>query len=250
MLVRRDLELTEANAQLREIDQIKSEFVSVAAHQLRTPLTGIKWTVNAVLTGEFGPLSKAHANTLDAVLQTVNRLVVLIGDLLNVARLEEGRYGLRTEVSSPEPLIRSVAAQYEERAKEGGIVFSLTVFPRPLPAFPHDPQSLAVILENLFDNAIQYTKRGGTVLIAVRADDAALTLSVSDTGIGIPRNEQVKMYTKFFRAPNAQQLQPNGTGLGLYLTHSIIQHNRGTLTFESTEGKGSTFTVVLPRMII
>ncbi|MDP3735359.1 MAG: sensor histidine kinase [bacterium] len=249
MLVRRDLELSEVNAQLREIDQIKSEFVSVAAHQLRTPLTGIKWTVNALLAGDFGPLSETHKKMLGTVLQTGNRLVVLIGDLLNVARLEEGRYGLRPEMSSPETLIRSVVGQFEKSAAEDGIVFSFSLTPQPLPAFPHDPQSLGVVLENLLENAVQYTRRGGKVSVAVRESDAALTLSVSDTGIGIPRSQQVKMFTKFFRAPNAQKLQPNGTGLGLYLTKSIIERNRGTLSFDSTEEEGSTFTVSLPRIV-
>ncbi len=247
MLVRRDLELSEANSQLREIDRIKSEFVSVAAHQLRTPLTGIKWTVNALLAGEFGQLSKTHTSTLRAVLETANRLVVLIGDLLNVARLEEGRYGLETEARSPEALIRSFAERFEAVAEEAGISFSLALTPKPLPAFSHDPQSLGIILENLLENAVQYTRRGGTISVAVRESDTALTISVSDTGIGIPRREQVKMFTKFFRAPNAQKLQPNGTGLGLYLAKNIVERNRGAMTFESAEGQGSTFTVVLPR---
>jgi signal transduction histidine kinase len=248
LLVRRDLELTEANAQLRELDTIKSEFVSVAAHQLRTPLTGIKWTVHALIAGEWGTLKAEHRGALRAVLATTNRLVELIGDLLNVARLEEGRFGLRLDLGSPEELIRSTAERFEALARGRDVAFSLTIEPTPLTSFLFDAQALTLILENLINNAILYTKPGGSVAVRVKETDVALEISVVDTGVGIPREHQVKMFTKFFRAPNAQKMQPNGTGLGLYVTKSIVDRLGGDLSYTSAEGEGSTFVVTLPRV--
>ncbi|MCH8986844.1 sensor histidine kinase [Patescibacteria group bacterium] len=246
VLVRRDLELTQSNDRLRELDTIKSEFVSVAAHQLRTPLTGIKWTLNALIEEEFGRLGHDQKRLVSDGLRATHRLIELINDLLDTARIEEGRYGFSFSNQSFVPVVEHIFEGYEKIAKEKGINFLLQLPKGRLPLLSLDVEKIGIVIENLIDNAIKYTIPGGKVTVQVVRDKQYVTVKVTDTGIGIPKEQERRVFTKFFRAANAQLAQTSGTGLGLYVSQNIVKQHDGTLSFTSKENKGTIFTFSLP----
>jgi len=245
MLVRRDFELTRLNARLVELDQVKSEFVSVAAHQLRTPLTGIKWTLSSLLKEGEKTFSADQKKILEDAFKATNHLIELINDLLNVARLEEGRFGFNIRQQSLLPLAQKIAERFRLAAKEKGVTL-ITRLPEELPLFMLDPEKMDIVLDNLLDNAIKYTPSGGNVEFAIAMEGDRAKISVKDSGIGIPDAQRHRMFSKFFRAQNAQLKQTSGTGLGLYVSKNIVEKHGGALSFESQEGKGTTFIIILP----
>ena len=245
-LVRRDLELTETNERLQELDAVKSEFVSVAAHQLRTPLTGIKWTLTALLEEELGRLSRDQKKVISEGLEVTYRLIELINDLLDTARLEEGRFGFNFSTQSLRSVVEDIFKHHQSAAKEKGISLTLQLPKTKLPQLRFDAEKIGIVIDNLIDNAVKYTPSGGKVSVRVAIDKQYATLQVEDTGIGIPNEQFHRVFTKFFRAVNAQLAQTSGTGLGLYVASSIVKQHNGTLSFESKKDKGSTFTLSLP----
>lgn len=245
MLVRRDLELSRANARLIELDAIKSEFVSVAAHQLRTPLTGIKWTLSTLLEEGTVNFTSEQKKIAGDAFGATNHLVDLINDLLNVARLEEGRFGFNIRQQAIGPLVKKIFERFHPVAEEKKIAFTLDL-PEELPLFMVDEEKMDIVIDNLIDNAVKYTPQGGRVGVRVAVIDKQAKISVSDTGIGIPKTQTHRMFSKFFRAQNAQLRQTSGTGLGLYVSKNIVEKHGGTLTFESKEGEATVFTITLP----
>ena len=246
MLVRRDMELTRANDRLRQLDALKSQFVSVAAHQLRTPLAGIKWTIYALLEERTGKLTlKQKKFARDAYSSTL-RLIELVNDLLDASRLEEGRFGFVMKQQDILPVIQGVYERFLQPAKEKGIAFSFKAPKEFLPRLTIDKEKIAIVLENLVDNAIKYTPPGGKVHMSIRQEADRIICEVADTGIGMPEDQVSKVFTKFFRGENAQLLQTRGTGLGLYVVKNIVEHHGGSVSFTTQENKGSTFSVALP----
>lgn len=245
-LVRRDLELTESNERLRELDEIKSEFVSIAAHQLRTPLTGIKWTLNALLNDEIGTLDDNQKKFVSDGLTSTHRLIELINDLLDTARLEEGKFGFSFKMQLLTPILERTMKNYELLAKEKGIELKLQLPKADLPMLKLDTEKIGIVLDNLVDNALKYTIPGGKITVKVFVQKKNVIVKVADTGIGIPKAQFHRLFTKFFRAVNAQLAETSGTGLGLYVSYNIVKRHKGTLSFESSEGEGSTFILSLP----
>lgn len=246
MLVRRDLELTQANARLEELDQVKSEFVTIAAHQLRTPLTGIRWSYQAMLEEPSGALTSEQRKILEGGLSASLRMIDLVNDLLSVARIEEGRFGFHFMVQSPSTLIIRLAEEAQKTAAEKGIDFSVKMPERALPPVSFDEEKLALVLGNIMDNAVKYTAPGGKVTLLAERADSTVTITVTDTGIGIPAGQLHRVFSKFFRADNALRFHTSGTGLGLYVAKNIVEKHDGTMTVKSTEAKGTTVTVALP----
>lgn len=247
VLVRRDLELTEANIRLQELDMIKSEFVSVAAHQLRTPLSGIRWSLHALLDEEEGKLNaeqrKLAKNTLAATL----RMVALINDLLTIARIEEGKFGFNfVEHRSILPIVKKSYQHIKGAAAIKGIRIALKVQKGKFPGLSLDEEKISIVMDNLLDNAIKYTLPGGSITIRVSRTKQNIRVDVEDTGVGIPKKQHHRVFGKFFRADNAILLQTTGTGFGLYVARNIIEGHRGTLSFSSVEKKGSTFSFTVP----
>lgn len=243
LLVRRDLELTEVNTRLQELDAAKSEFVSVAAHQLRTPLTGIRWSYQTLL--EEGGLSNEQRKIIEDALQAAIRMTDLINDLLNVARIEEGRLGFIIKPTPLEPFFQKIIPGFRKQAEEKGVKFVFDL-PKGLSLIGFDPEKTAVVLEDILDNAIKYTPPGGKVAVRVLPLEKFVKIEIEDTGIGIPKDQQRLVFSKFFRADNALLFQTAGTGLGLYLVKNIIEKQGGDIGFKSEEGKGSTFWFTLP----
>lgn len=245
MLVRRDLELTRANARLEELDAIKTEFVSIAAHQLRTPLTGIRWSYQTLLDGDTGAVSQEQRRLLESGLGATLRMVDLVNDLLSVARIEEGKFGIRLRKQPMAPLLTRLAGRYGALAEQKGIRFSSLV-PASLPDIAFDEEKMEIVFDNLLDNALKYTEPGGAIALKVFCEDGSVHSEVSDTGVGISKNQMHRVFTKFFRADNALRLHTSGTGLGLYVVKNIVENHGGTVTVGSQESKGSVFRVTLP----
>ncbi|OGE76120.1 MAG: hypothetical protein A3C85_02455 [Candidatus Doudnabacteria bacterium RIFCSPHIGHO2_02_FULL_48_21] len=245
ILVRRDMELTDANTRLIALDQSKSEFVSIAAHQLRTPLTGIRWTFNALLDREFGEINPEQYKVVESGLKSSVRMIDLVNDLLNVARIEEGKFGLKVRKQSFLKFLVPLLDRAKRDAGEKGVTVTAKLSPA-LPLVNLDEEKMGIALDNIVDNAIKYTPPGGKIAIEASPAPGGLQMIVSDTGIGIPKEQIHHIFYKFFRADNALRFQTSGNGLGLYVVKNIIEGHGGTVSLQSEEQKGTTVTITIP----
>lgn len=244
-LRKRELELTAANKRLEEIDSTKSEFVSVAAHQLRTPLTGIRWALKGLSNKEFGDLTTDQLGAIKNGLTAAESAINLINDLLDIARIEEGRYGFHFTVAPLAPILAGVIERQKRRADKKGVKLIPATISDTL-CVKQDTERLGIAIENAVDNAIKYTPPKGSVSMDVEVKDKRIEVHVIDSGIGIPLDQQHRLFSKFFRAPNAMLMQTAGTGLGLYLMQNIVKRHNGSVWVKSAENKGTTITFSLP----
>lgn len=228
-----------ANHHLKELDSAKDEFISMASHQLRTPLTTIKGYISMMLEGDAEPLKPHQRQFAEMAFESTQRMVFVIADLLNVSRLSAGRFVLDPEPTNLVQLVRDEVRLLAHHAEGKGLKL-VVMTPRSLPQLTIDAGKIRQVIINLVDNAIYYTKTGSITVTLSRSGEA-VRFSVSDTGIGVPAESKSKLFTKFYRADNAQNLRPDGTGLGLYLAKKIIEAESGKVLFESTEGQGSMF---------
>lgn len=228
------------------IERMKSEFVSITAHQLRTPLSAIKWVLKMILEGDEGPLSLGQKKLLEQGYESNERMIALINDLLNLTRLEEGRFLYKFSSVSLIDLISQAVINFLPMTKKSGVEL---IFEQPKEKVPNievDVEKLQLVFQNLLDNAIRYTPAGGKVTISIRPDKLYIEVAVKDTGIGIPKDKQSRIFDKFFRADNAVKLQTEGSGLGLFIAKNIIEKHGGSVWFESEESKGSAFYFRIP----
>jgi signal transduction histidine kinase len=244
-LRKRERELTLANKRLEEIDSTKSEFVSVAAHQLRTPLTGIRWALKGLANKEFGNLNSDQLGAIKSGLTAAESAINLINDLLDIARIEEGRYGFHFTVAPLAPVLAGVIERQQRRADKKGIALVPPTIDASL-CVKQDAERLGIAIENAVDNAIKYTPPKGTITVRAEVKDKRIEVHVQDSGIGIPIDQQHRLFSKFFRAPNAMLMQTAGTGLGLYLMQNIVKRHNGSVYVKSAEGKGTTIIFSLP----
>lgn len=237
-------ELTRANAELRELDKRKSEFLSIAAHQLRTPLSGLKWALNMLIQGEFGPLSNEQKVLLMKSYEANERLIRLVNEMLHATRIDTGTLSLQKTSTQLLDLLDNVLYEVMPSASKAQV--SVRFDQREaLPPAMVDPERMRAVFQNLLENAIKYSKPGGEIRISARRIGHKVQFSISDDGIGIPVKEQGRIFTRFFRAENAKKVDPNGTGLGLYIVKNVIDMHGGSTWLESTEGKGTTFHFAL-----
>lgn len=224
------------------LERTKREFVSIAAHQLRTPLTGLSWTFETLLAGTLKPEQKEVAqNGLGAM----HRMIELVNNLLNVSQIEEGRFGVKTVRQSIEPILKRILDNAQRQADKHGIILS-TQIADTLPLLDVDALLIEFVFNNLIDNALKYTKEGGSIALRVRPAGSSLVVEVQDTGVGIPPEEYDRVFQKFYRSKNARALFTDGSGLGLYVARNIVEQHHGTISFTSKENEGTTFTVSLP----
>jgi signal transduction histidine kinase len=228
------------------IEKLKTEFVSVAAHQLRTPLSAIKWTLRMILDGEVGEITDEQREFLEKTYEANERMILLINDLLNVAKIEEGRYFYRAYLTDLEPIVKSMVDYYQEEAKRKSIKLEFVKMSDYFPRVMIDPEKIKLAIQNLLDNALHYTPKGGSVTVTLIHGDKDVLCSIKDNGVGIPKSQQSRVFTKFFRAENVIRMQTEGSGLGLFITKNIIEAHNGKIWFESEEGKGTTFYFSLP----
>lgn len=239
-------ELRRANEKLKALDETKDEFISMASHQLRTPLTSVKGYLSMVLEGDAGEIKKTQRQLLQQAFDSSQRMVYLISDLLNVSRLRTGKFILEAQPTNLSELVEAEVAQLKETASARGLKLSY----EPHSGFPLlmlDDTKIRQVVMNFLDNAIYYTPSGGKITASVKATDEAVEYTVTDTGLGVPKKEQHHLFTKFYRAGNAKKARPDGTGLGLFMAKKVIVAHGGAIIFKSAEGKGSTFGFTFPR---
>ena len=229
----------------REVDRMKSEFVSLVSHELRTPLTSVKGYVDLLLDGDAGALTEDQQELLRIVQRNADRLVALVNDLLDVSRIESGTVELRRASVQVSELVDGVVCSLRPALDAKGQQLD-TDFPPVLPQVWVDPERLTQVLTNLVSNAHKYTPEGGTITVRVRARGDVLAVEVRDSGIGISPEDQQRLFTRFFRSADPVAQAVGGTGLGLVITRSLVELHGGTIDVRSTPGGGSTFTVTLP----
>lgn len=230
------------------LERLKREFVSVAAHQLRTPISAMEWGIKTILGGKLGSLTQKQREYLEELFQTSKRLVHLIDDLLNTAKIEEGRFLEKENEFSLEAVVEFVINILKPEIEKKKIELKYQKPSCRLPLIKMDVEKIKLVIENLLDNAIRYGREGGEIAISIDmpAQGTEVIFSIKDNGIGIPKKEKPQIFNKFFRASNAMKTDPSGTGLGLYLCKNIIEAHQGKIWFESEEGRGTTFYFSLP----
>lgn len=227
------------------VERNKREFVSIAAHQLRTPLTGMKWSVEYLLSGDRGALGDTQKSVVMQTKGAVDRMITLVNELLDVTRIDEGHLEVRPSVQSIAPVLSRVQAFFSEAAAKKGVAFK-TQFDEDTPPVSIDAAKIEIVLNNLLDNALRYTASGGHIDFSVRSMGHILTIEVRDSGIGIAEKDRARIFTKFFRSGEALMHYTDGSGLGLYVAKNIIDRHGGTIAFTSEENVGTTFTITLP----
>ncbi len=232
--------LRKANEKLKQMDQTKDDFISMASHQLRTPLTSVKGYVSMVMEGDAGKINAGQKKLLDQAFVSSQRMVYLIADLLNVSRLRTGKFIIEPKATNLADVIEGEISQLIETAK--GRDLELTYHkPKEFPMLMLDETKIRQVIMNFADNAIYYTPAGGHIAVNVVDKGESVEFTVVDDGIGVPKTEQHHLFSKFYRAGNAKKARPDGTGLGLFMAKKVIVAQGGSLIFNSQEGKGSTF---------
>ena len=228
------------------VERMKSEFVSIAAHQLRTPLSAIKWTLKMLLDGDLGKITDEQKGFIERTYGSNEQMIDLVNDLLNVTRIEEGRYLYKPVFADLAEIVREEIDSLEREAEKNKIVVKFKAPKEKLPKVKVDMEKIKLAIYNLVNNAISYTPKAGEVTISLYSKKEGLEFSVKDTGIGILKEQQARVFTKFFRGSNAVKKETSGSGLGLYIAKNIIESHKGRIWFESKEGEGTTFYFILP----
>lgn len=228
------------------IEKMKTEFVSLAAHQLRTPLSAIKWTLRMLLDGDLGKITEEQEELMSKCYQSNERMINLVNDLLDVARIEEGRYIYGMTMANMEDIIQFVLNSYKEEFEKRNVKIEFKKPEEKTPKINVDVEKIKLVLQNLIDNSIKYTLSGGTVTVFLKYDKKEIGVEVSDTGMGIPEDQKGRVFSKFFRGANALRIETEGSGLGLFLAKNIVEAHGGKIWFESEEGAGTAFYFSIP----
>lgn len=238
--------ITRSFEKLAEISRLKSEFVNVVSHQLRSPLTNIKWTFEVLSSEEIEVEPEKKEEYFINVKENINRMVELVDDLLVVSRIEQGAFSIDKREFDIKELTEEIVSRYKifAEASDIDLIFSSDENVKSIMA---DPSMIKLVIENLIDNAIRYTSGGGLIKLSYKKkSDRELLFSVEDHGVGIPKGEQKYIFKKFFRAENALRSRTKGSGLGLYVCKSIVIKSGGKIWFESKENKGTTIYFTIP----
>ena len=238
-------ELRESNKKLKSLDEAKDEFISMASHQLRTPLTSAKGYLSMVLEGDAGQLNPSQHQLLEQAFASSQRMVYLISDFLNVSRLQTGKFTIERTPVVLSNVVRQEARQLASTAKSRDLIIECNV-PSDFPVLQLDEAKLRQAIMNFIDNAIFYSHPGGVIKVDLVKTATELVLTVQDSGIGVPADERHRLFTKFYRATNARTARPDGTGIGLFMAKKVVVEHGGSIIFTSVEGKGSTFGFRLP----
>lgn len=229
--------------ELRRMEAAKREFISITAHQLRGPLTSIQWAIELFLNKE--KMEDRVRAEFDSVQHSLKHLDILLDILLNVYRIEEGKLNISTRPADIVKIVKGYIIEEKPIIEKKTLKFELKDAPESLMAVT-DTSAVTNIIQSLISNAIDYTPDGGRIEVFLEKKNATFVFKVSDTGIGIPQNEQPRMFEKFYRASNARAVKSQGTGLGLYIAKQAAKLLGGKIWFESEEGRGATFFVELP----
>ncbi|MFH0892021.1 MAG: HAMP domain-containing sensor histidine kinase [Candidatus Falkowbacteria bacterium] len=261
LLVRLQTGVAQDVTKHREIAQAKTDFVAIASHQLRTPLSIVKWYVDYVVSGDAGELNPEQAKYLREVYRNNERLIDLVNALLDVSRIDLGTFSIEPEptdlIGRAEGALKKFLPEIESKK------INLEKEYDSLPEINLDPRLTKIVFENILSNAVKYTPEKGTIRVTIKKTEHQALIKISDTGCGIPRSEQPKIFTKLFRAENAKKMESSGTGLGLYIAKAVIEKSGGKIWFQSPslelllnkpnpsrpidqENKGTTFFITIP----
>ena len=238
-------ELRFSNRQLQRLDEAKNEFISMASHQLRTPLTSIKGYLDMMLEGDLGKISPTQRAVLREAFSSSERMVRLINDFLNVSRLQTGKFTIDKQSVDIAQILRDEVSLLKVVADQRSVEMVLKI-DKKIPSLAVDSEKIRQVMLNMIDNAIYYSNPHKKVVITLKSSGKMIEFSVKDSGIGVPKSEQTNLFGKFFRGTNAKKRRPDGTGVGLFLAKKVILSHDGEMIFESEEGKGSTFGFRLP----
>jgi signal transduction histidine kinase/GGDEF domain-containing protein len=241
-------QLEKANQELKRLDEMKSEFVSVASHELRTPLATIKNAVQLLLKGKTGEINEAQTKFLSIAERNINRLTNILNNVLDLSRIESGKIRMKFEELDLTAVIEFILSSLKHQADVKSIQFKMDV-PADLPSVLGDREKLEQILTNLIGNAIKFTPEGGEVSVSAKPfheEKNRVVISVRDSGIGIPKDYLEKVFEKFYQVEGSLHRSVSGTGLGLAITKGLVETHQGKIWAESEVGKGTTFNFTLP----
>jgi len=230
----------------KRLDEMKSDFVNMVAHELRSPLVSIRQQNSVLLEGLAGPLQEKQQEFLDRGVKKIDQLLELITELLDIAKIEAGKHVLHRVPMDVEALLQETVSLMEPRAQEQGVTLSCDC--KDVQPIQADPKGIGEVLNNLITNAVNYSPGGGRVEVTVHRRGDNLEIRISDTGVGIPPEELPKIWDKFYRVKHPETRQVMGTGLGLAITRGIVEAHQGTIDVDSAPGRGTTFRILLPIM--
>lgn len=233
-------ELRASNAQLQRLDKAKDEFVSMASHQLRTPLTSVKGYISMVIEGDAGKISDTQKHLLEEAFTSSERMVHLINDFLNVSRLQTGKFLIDKHPIDLSRIVQQEIDGLQTTAESRNLSY---VYNRPsgFPVLDIDEGKIRQVVMNFADNALYYSTEGTKIIVKLAIENGDVVFTVTDHGIGVPKDEQAQLFGKFYRASNARKQRPDGTGVGIFLAKKVVDAHGGTVIFESVENQGSTF---------
>lgn len=235
---------TKKSASLEE--QLRTDFVTMSSHQLRTPLSAVKWFTEIMLTQRAGKLNKKQQDYLQEIYHSNERAIALVNDLLQVSRVQQDKLHLDLIKINVDKLVEEVIDAHRTILKSKNISVRLEIINGPLPEMLVDKVKIKRVVQNLLTNAVNYSPQKGNIEVMVKKDGRNILCSIRDSGVGIPADEQSKLFSRFYRGSNATKIQPDGTGLGLYIAKALVLAHKGKMWFESQEGKGTTFYFTLP----
>ncbi len=234
------------NEQLKKMNAIKSDWISISAHQLRTTLSAIKWILKMFLDGDFGKMSPEQNGFMKKAFDSNERMLDLVNEMLSLNHIDQTSLRYDFEKHNMIDLIDSVLFDFTGESYKKGVEIVFLKPTAPIPPLTFDLEKIRVVLQNLIENAIKYGNTGTRVFISAQIMGDFVEVHVKDTGIGIPEADQKLIFTKFFRATNAKTKDSVGSGLGLFTTKAIIEKHGGKMWFESGEDQGTTFSFTLP----
>jgi len=237
--------ITRSFERLVEVNRMRSEFIKIVSHQLRSPITNLSWAIDILMSGQLGKVEEKQAEYFKILKENSSRMIGLVRDLLTVSRIEEGSLMIKREKISIELIIKKLISRFKPFVLGSNVEIKFEAGEN-LPQVFVDAHQIEIVIENLFDNAIRYIKEKGEIKIKLEIRDKILYFEIKDTGVGIPKDDQKFIFQKFFRSENAIRQQTQGSGLGLFIAKSIIERFDGQIGFKSEENKGSTFWFTLP----
>lgn len=246
-VVGRDMtEHKKTEQRIKELSDMRSKFITIISHQLRTPLTAVNWNLESILDGDFGVLEETTRKFLQITHRSSVEITHRIYDLLSAMDIEEGRVVYKSEKTALDSMVVAIVNDLQKKCELKNISLQYAASATNVPEVEVDSEKIRTVIAKMIENAVMYTKEGGKIVVKLEVHDAMIHFEVGDTGIGIPASEQHHIFSRFFRASNASVMQPDAFGLGLFISKSFVEQHGGTVGFISTEGAGSVFWFEIP----